>query len=259
MKNICVTILLFFYQLASAQITMPITRIQAGINKTTNIIFPAPIIKADLGSADITGQVVEGADTILQIKALKKDFPETNISVITADGKLHCFLVDYSADPLSVSISDYTKKDYPLNKFWLAIEREKIANQKTFLHKGISSDDIDFVLKGVYIDGAIIWFRFLLRNHSFIDFHPSYIRFYLKDRHKAKRSPAQMFEIRPVFIDEKVVVPGEKRRHLHVAFPAFTIPKGKKLLCEISEEDGSRRLALTIKHRALLKAHIPDR
>src|SRR3954454_18344150 len=64
-------------------------------NKTTNIVFPFAIKSVDRGSANILVQKAGSVDTILQVKAGKEDFPETNLSVITTDGTLYSFLVHY--------------------------------------------------------------------------------------------------------------------------------------------------------------------
>lgn len=63
-------------------------------SKTTNIIFPYSIVSVDIGSRDVLAQKAKGVENVLQIKAAKDNFPQTNISIITADGKLTSFLVD---------------------------------------------------------------------------------------------------------------------------------------------------------------------
>jgi len=54
--------------------------------KTTNIIFPYSIVSVDIGSRDVLAQKAKGVENILQIKAARDSFPQTNISIITADG-----------------------------------------------------------------------------------------------------------------------------------------------------------------------------
>src|SRR4051812_37752723 len=58
------------------------------LNKTTNLIFPYAIKSVDRGSADVLAQKAKGVENILLVKAGKENFSETNLSVITADGKL---------------------------------------------------------------------------------------------------------------------------------------------------------------------------
>src|SRR6266487_5764395 len=73
-------------------------------NKTTNLIFPFSIVNVDRGSKDVLVQKVTGAENILQVKADKPNFSETNLSVITADGNLYSFVVDYLNEPSQLNI-----------------------------------------------------------------------------------------------------------------------------------------------------------
>src|SRR4051794_30412871 len=64
------------------------------LNKTTILVFPYAIKGVDRGSADVLAQKAKGVENILLLKAGKENFSETNLSVITADGKLYSFLLD---------------------------------------------------------------------------------------------------------------------------------------------------------------------
>ena len=67
------------------------------LNKTTNLIFHYKIKQVDVGSADVLAKLCN--DTVLLVKAARADFPSSNLSVYTADGKLHAFTVGYAATP----------------------------------------------------------------------------------------------------------------------------------------------------------------
>src|ERR1700743_3117645 len=64
--------------------------------KTTNLIFPYAIKSVDKGSKDLLVQVAKGVENIIQVKAAVQGFEETNLTVITADGKLYSYVVDYT-------------------------------------------------------------------------------------------------------------------------------------------------------------------
>src|SRR5690625_3087336 len=68
-------------------------------HKTTLIIFPESIQSADRGDKYVLAQKVKGTDNILKVKAGQKDFKQSNLSVITKDGKVYSFTVNYSDDP----------------------------------------------------------------------------------------------------------------------------------------------------------------
>src|SRR6185436_8256523 len=67
--------------------------------KTTSLIFPSAVTHADIGSVDMLVQKVEQANNILLVKAGKKNFEQTNLSVITADGTVYSFIVNYESSP----------------------------------------------------------------------------------------------------------------------------------------------------------------
>ncbi|MEJ7829531.1 MAG: DUF4138 domain-containing protein, partial [Segetibacter sp.] len=75
------------------------------LNKTTNLIFPYSIKSVDRGSADVLAQKAKGVENILLVKAGKENFAETNLSVITTDGKLYSFVVDYINNPAAINFS----------------------------------------------------------------------------------------------------------------------------------------------------------
>src|SRR3954470_1354464 len=75
------------------------------LNKTTNLIFPYAIKSVDRGSADVLAQKAKGVENILLVKAARENFPETNLSVITADGKLYSFVLNYISNPPAINLS----------------------------------------------------------------------------------------------------------------------------------------------------------
>src|SRR5437016_5893729 len=102
MKKLLVILSCFFNIACFAQ--APISFIKPNLlditsNKTSNIIFPYAIQHVDKGSTDILAQKVNGAVNVLEVKAAKDSFAETNLSVITVDGKLYSFIVHYALQP----------------------------------------------------------------------------------------------------------------------------------------------------------------
>src|SRR5688500_828142 len=79
--------------------------LEIAYNKTTSLVFPAIIKSVDRGSRDLLAQKAKGVENILQLKAARHGFPNTNLTVITSDGKLHEFTVAYSKAPGSLVIS----------------------------------------------------------------------------------------------------------------------------------------------------------
>src|SRR6267378_7169742 len=85
---------------ANGQSAVQTHHVEVTYNKTSNIVFPTIITSVDRGSRDILAQKAKGVENVLQLKAGKENFPETSLTVITADGILHQFTVNYSSQPM---------------------------------------------------------------------------------------------------------------------------------------------------------------
>src|SRR5690348_9960629 len=72
--------------------------VPATTNKMTNLIFPAPIQTAVKVSRDILVQKVHGVANVIELKAARPEFPETNLSVYGKDGQVYSFIVRYARD-----------------------------------------------------------------------------------------------------------------------------------------------------------------
>src|SRR5215203_1803872 len=92
-------------------------KLEVTYNKTTNLLFPAAITSVDRGSQDILVQKATGVENILRVKADVKDFAETSLSIITADGRLYSFIVGYTKDPsyLNINVQGNAKADSNVN------------------------------------------------------------------------------------------------------------------------------------------------
>src|SRR5258707_3186751 len=88
----------------NSQPTVETHHVEVTYNKTSNIVFPTVIKSVDRGSRDVIVQKAKGVGNVLQLKAGKENFPETNLTVITSDGTLHQFTVNYSDEQASLAI-----------------------------------------------------------------------------------------------------------------------------------------------------------
>jgi len=182
--------------------------------------------------------------------------------VITADGKLYSFIVSYTSNPSLLNISYATDStvhfnDENFNEAWLENEAKKISKQSHFMHIVTRNEQMKLSLNGIYISKGVLWFSIQLSNHSLIDYHPDYVKFFIQDKHKAKRTAEQRTELEPIYQITMPVINGKSKKKMVFAFNQFTLPKGKRLVCQISEKNGGRLLMLHINHTALLHAHAP--
>ncbi|SFQ30319.1 conjugative transposon protein TraN [Parafilimonas terrae] len=230
---------------------------------TTNIIFPYAIISVDRGSRDVLAQKAKGVENILQLKAARDSFPETNLSVITADGKLTSFMVDYASQPsgLNLSLADTAPKNA------VAVLAGNTNTKEMEQYAGIAaiskarlrgvkdhSYGIRFRMDGLFIHDETMYLRFRITNETNVDYDIDQLRFYIRDQKKAKRTATQEIEIQPVHVSNNTnKVTRATDQTIVFAVPKFTIPDKKYLAIQLMEKNGGRHMELHIKNRDLLK------
>jgi hypothetical protein len=213
-------------------------------SKTTHLIFPLPVKSVDRGTTAILVQRVKGAENILRVKAGKAGFPETNLSVLTADGRFYSFIVDYKPEPPSLTI------------YFSPLKEGSASGVKNNIH-GLSDKryKMSLYLRAIYIKQETIVFKLEFRNRSHIPYDVDIIRFSIADKRKTKRVATQEREIKPVYEtgnDQKIQAC--KTENCLFAFSKFTMPEGKYLSIEVMEKNGGRRLRLQLKNRFLANA-----
>jgi conjugative transposon TraN protein len=233
--------------------------------KTTNIIFPYDIVSVDKGSRWILAQKAKGVSNILQLKAAQGGFEQSNLTVLTRDGKLYSFLVDYNPEPLQLNIGfskDMTqtgqgavlKDDY--NQAQIQQNAEKVSTAPRSL-RGISdkSYQVKMQLLGIFIQGDIMYYQLRLINKSAIPYDIENIRFFTRDSKKAKRGAVQQLEIQPlqVYSDSARIEPGSEMVKVY-ALAKMTLDDAKKLQIKCTEQNGGRHPRFEIRNKTLLKA-----
>jgi conjugative transposon TraN protein len=240
-------------------------RLQITLNKTTNLIFPYAIKSVDRGSADVLAQKAKGVENILLVKASRQNFSETNLSVITADGKLYSFVLDYINNPAAINLSfasDTSNTDAfsslkpSYNEASIRTDAERIIKFKKSM-RGVRNYryEVRFSLNGIYIKNDVIFFTIQLANYSSINYDVNMLRFYIKDAIKAKRTATQEIEIEPLYVSgDTSTIKGDTKNTIVFALPKFTIPDGKYLSIQLMEKNGGRNLQLSVSNRTILKA-----
>jgi conjugative transposon TraN protein len=233
-------------------------------SKTTNLVFPYAIKSVDIGSRDVLAQKAKGVENILQIKAAQENFPETNLTVITADGKLHSFILQYNEEHPTLNImlshskivnNDILFSPENLNEAKLS-SYSKLAFDNNENIKGVreSNYDITFELTGIFIHNDMMYFRVSIENKSNINYDVDQIRFFIRDKKKAKRTASQEIEMAPLYVHNgKTVITGKNANTFVFALPKFTIPEKKYLVIQLIEHHGGRHLQVKVKDKKLAK------
>jgi conjugative transposon TraN protein len=244
MKNIFVFLLLTLKSFS--QTVIPSYHLSVTDLKTTNLIFPYRIEKADIGSPDVIGHSYEKLGNVLFLKAGVKNFAPTNLSVYTSDGALYSFRIQFREDPdtLNLSFMKVPEALVPVNEEKLDSDASLILKEPNFLHRKTINEDIKLQLTGIYLKDQVMWFRMELNNHSTIEYQMENTRFFIRSKHQTKRTASQETEKIPLWISKD---------QLLLAFPAFTIEKDKELWIQVREKNGGRQLDLKIPARVLLR------
>jgi hypothetical protein len=114
---------------------------------------------------------------------------------------------------------------------------------------------MDFQVKGIYSREKLLFFRLSLGNHSHLDYDVDSIRFLVKDRKltKASFTTARFLPVLYTYGNARSIK-GKSREECVIVLPQFTLPDGKRLVVEVTEKNGGRRLQLFIDNFTLLRS-----
>lgn len=244
--------------------------------KTVHILFPAEVRYVDLGSPNLIAGKADGAKNVIRVKSTVKGFQgETNMSVITEDGCFYTFNVRYADEPLllNVEMTDVIHDGESVNRpnnaqevylnelgsespMLVRLIMKSIYRQdrRTVKHIGCKRFGVQYLLKGIYTHGGLIYFHTEIRNQSHIPFDVDYMTWKIVDKKVAKRTAVQEQVVLPLRAQNYVTcVPGGKSERTVFALSKFTIPDGKQLVVELCEKNGGRHQSFTIENEDLVR------
>lgn len=275
-RTICILTALGAVFAAAAQ-----HRIEWRRDKVTQLIFPSEVVKFRTGYTS-DDAVSQSDGRVLYIQPVDS-LPESNLNVVTADGRYYAFNVAYdnSAETVNyivtssmafyrepgavaettdaVPVPDAGKQTEaggrddasgtgPLDR----VKRRQdyiVANNVARLQKLV------FMLKGVYVDEKRIYFKFRIENNSNVPFDVDYIAFSITARKTKKTSTQERVQIRPEESDVQIRRLGAKSAcEVVYAFEKFTIGEEKLLLAEMLEQGGDRNIGLRIPESFIIEA-----
>lgn len=238
-------------------------------NKTSSVVFPAVITSVDRGSRDVLAQKAKGVENVLQLKASRQNFPETNLTVITADGKIHQFTVMYAKVPekliIELGTEPKTKNSTwpPPLVFSTSITKSEmyrysknIVNaHRSVPFKSQRKQKMGITLRSIHAKENVMFYHFRIDNASVIPYDVDYLRFYIEDKAKVKRTASQQVQLQPIYVHgNDKVFKGNSTTDLIYALEKFTIPDSKKLVIEVMERNGGRHLRLEINNKTIVRA-----
>ena len=234
-----------------------------GKDKQMYIIFPGKIIYEDHGSEDIIVTKAEGVDNILAVKAIKEYKNESNISVVTNSGKFYTFSLRYTPNP---EVFTFVIDKEEQQKVAILDEGELTTDEKNKIHEAINKklsadlglkdqiSGIDFEINNIFIHNNILLFRISLMNRTQINYTIDFMRLYIQDAKKSKKTAIQQLEQNILFtFDYPEEVRAHEKRTFIIAVNKFTIPDKKRLVIEIQEKNGGRHFFFKLKNKDILK------
>jgi conjugative transposon TraN protein len=229
-------------------------------DKTIAVVFPSAILHIDRGRPEVLVQQVKEAENLLLVKAATAQLGETNLSVLTEDGNLYSFRIQYDSMPAQyiyslatdrVRIKNSDVMEGGLSSYaTMIMDNEKITSGVRQKKWGILLQ-----LGGIYSKENALFFQFRLYNNSSIDYPIEDCRFFIRDRKHNRRTAIQEKELLPLCIwgNRRRISAGD-RDSLIFALPSFTLLDNQYLAVEIGEKNGGRVLDLRIKNHQLVKA-----
>lgn len=235
-----------------------------GLDKQMYLIFPGKIIYEDHGSQDITVEKAEGVDNILAVKANTTFDKESNISVATDAGKFYTFSLRYAPNP---EVFSFVIDKEEQQKVAILDEGELPSDEKKRIYEGIKKrlplnlgldeqiSGMDFRIKNIFIHNNILLFRISMMNRTEINYTIDFMRWYIQDAKKSKKTAIQQLEQNILFtFDLPEEIPAHTEKTFTVAVNKLTIPDKKRLVIEIQEKNGGRHFFFKLKNKQILKA-----
>ena len=241
--------------------------IPVSLNKMTNLVFPIALGPAIKVSRQVLAQKVGGVDNVIELKALHRNFPPTNLSVYGKDGRLYSFDLHYTEDSTALNfyIVNDSQRVHPIQLAGLPVDLETLEldaaildHKKHFLHGSVSVERMRVRLNGIYLRDGLLWLVFRVTNHSLIGYQASYMHFSIEDRKKFKRTARQDLVLSPVYDSHPALIAGKASDTFAVAFDPFTVPEAKRLVVELAETSGGRTLVLDLSHKTILQARAAE-
>ncbi|GGH59744.1 conjugative transposon TraN protein [Filimonas zeae] len=242
-------------------------KIEVSYYYTTVLIFPFAVIDADRGFKELLAEKQQQVGNVLKLKANRKDFVPTNLHVYTADGKVFAFDVTYNDTPTQTTFdlnrmpttATYAPgpiqlSHVPYNETQLQQIDSQVRGGKNFLHLKNKNEKMKLSLKSIYSKGDMVFLKLELTNQSGLDYTPDFIRAYVQDKQKIKRSSVQQREVKTIYQSPAGNIEGKQKATWILAVPRFTLADNKQFYIEVFEKNGGRFVSLTLKNKHLLKS-----
>jgi conjugative transposon TraN protein len=237
--------------------------IEITTNKTTHIIFPSKVVYVDVGNQSVIVDKADNIENIIRVKATGIFTEETTITVIDDTGGYYSFLANFNSNPQKLSINIASNREAELNfaekngllKTMAALEEKDISEIKYqannvyekrayIKHLQMHRYKVNFEVEGIYYNNDLLYLSLSIENNSFIPYEVNFIKMYVKDREKSRRTSYQELEIKSLYQtgDELIKVAEKQKVKSVFVIPKLTITPDKIFYIECIEKAGGRHL-----------------
>jgi conjugative transposon TraN protein len=261
----------FLLLIPSTSYCQKVIPVELTFNKTVHLFFPDDVTYFDIGSDDVLG---ESKKTILKIAPKIEDFGETNLTVITANNICYTFLLKYSKDinmfnyflndtmgrkieGKKVQVSNtgaeikqekQAKIEFEKDSGYISVCRSIVKISPSYWNIGASVKKIYLAINNIFVHEDKLYFVISIGNQSNINYDIDFLRMYVANKKKIKRSSIQEEIKDPVFTFNWIPeINAKTNDHFMVlVFDKFTIPDNKKLVFELYEKNGGRNISFDV-------------
>ncbi len=253
MKFITILLLILVQDAVCAQQYIEPMKLEVSTGKTTNLVFPSAIVSIDRGSENIVVQ--KSTANVLRVKAQNAFTDETNLTVITAEGKVYSFLISYSPAPSHLIINLSNPVSVLIDTTLAGYCKRAINAPGNLYGLQYTKGEVTLAVTGFYVAGEIILCKLKMVNRSGINYGIDQFRFYIRDRKQAKRTSSQEAAVMPLYISgDTSSVAAKSAQTFVVALRKFSLADEKYLSIELTEKNGGRGLIIRCGSRLMLKA-----
>jgi len=254
----------------NAKAPLHLDTIYANDQKNVALFFPEPIRQGITGSDNFVFTYNREKEQYFGLLQAKPG-DESNLLVINRDGSVFSYIVRYKKQlsRLNYFIQNTSSigNEKPLVAATIAIDslEEKIDN-KVHYYKRFSrylvnrkqkigrlkkrNEGIVLSVENIVFDKDELYFIIEIKNKSSLDYDLNFLNLSVETRKKGKKKSLQKLYQAPVF---KYNMPsrikeGETERLVYVV-PKFTLNDDRRVVLELNEKNGERKIELNISHR----------
>ncbi|MDB5229228.1 MAG: hypothetical protein JWN76_33 [Chitinophagaceae bacterium] len=232
-------------------------KIEVSDTRTTNLVFPSNISSIDRGIEKLIVQ--KSSENILRVKAQEPFAEETNLTVVTLDGKFYSFLVSYHIAPQHLNINLNNANSVNTDSVLVSYAHAVGHVKSTIYGVKYRTGNVSMELSGFYVIDDILFCKIKVENHSNIIYVIERLQIYLSSHRQTKRTASQEREVQPLYIEgDTARVKGKSGHEIIIAWTPFTIPDDQLLTIVLTEKGVGRNLQIKVKKNFITRANLVE-